>query len=498
MRRTGAIGFVVVFAVLQLAAIARADSARPNILYIFTDDQSRRSVSCYPEAHPWVKTPNIDHLAAGGLRFTHGYTGAWCQPSRACMLTGRLQYSLNTLRITKYPMAEYDPKVLPFWPSVFRKNGYETAMIGKWHLGEDVGHGRDWDYSVIWDRGSGNSGAYYHKTLVRYNGGKRVPLGGYSTDRYTELAVDYIKRDHDKPWFLWLCYGGVHGPYTEADRHKALYGDAPAAKVPADIFGPRPTKPFFQQTWSAWKKGKDGEPQSFDARVKKYNRAVAALDEGVGRVVEALKASGQLKNTLIVYTSDQGFAWGQHGFHHKWAPYDANLCAPMICHWPEAIPAGTVCKEPVTGLDIVRTFHGVAGIQPGWKMHGRDFSPLLSKPQTKWESSPMLLSNSWKSYGSDFTEALVKKDWKKLTYSGSRGWIMMRKGAHKYIRYAVPDCIEELYHVEDDPDELDNLAVQAKHRKLLLQFRKEAEREFLRNDGDFVKHLPQPKLTHHE
>jgi len=248
-------------------------AARPNILYIFTDDQSRRSAGCYPEAHTWVETPNLDRLAAGGLRFTHCYPGAWCMPSRASMLTGKLQHAQDTLRITNYPMAEYDPEVLPFWPSMFRKNGYETACIGKWHLGADVGHGRDWDYSVIWDRGEGNSRAYYHGTLVRHNGGKRVPLGGYSTDRYTDLAIEYVQREREKPWFLWLCYGAVHGPCTEARRHRLSYREAPPTRVPADIFGPRPGKPAFLQHWPAWKKDPDGKPRGFDAQVKKYHRA---------------------------------------------------------------------------------------------------------------------------------------------------------------------------------------------------------------------------------
>ena len=107
-------------------------------------------------------------------------------------------------------MATYDPKKLRFWPSVFRDNGYETACIGKWHLGDDIGHDRDWDYSVIWDRGAGNAGAYYHNTLVRTNGGERKPLGGYSTDRFTELAVDYINEKKE------VTTPGISGSATVA------------------------------------------------------------------------------------------------------------------------------------------------------------------------------------------------------------------------------------------------------------------------------------------
>ena len=359
---------------------------KPNILYIFTDDQSIRSVSSYKEAQPWVQTPNIDKLAASGVRFETCYTAAWCQPSRASMLTGKLQHNIESVRQLKpYPNTFYDPKAAPFWPAHFRKNGYSTACIGKWHLGEDVGHGRDWDYSVIWDRmgPKSNGFAYYHNTLVRTNGGERKPLGGYSTDRYTDLAVEYIskQKDEKKPWFLWLCYGGVHGPFTPAVRHNDLYTDAAKTKIPVDIFGPRNGLPDFMVNYTRWKKDENGLPKGFDNAVKKYHKAVRSLDDAVGRLINTLKESGQLENTMVVFTSDQGYGWGQHGSKHKWAPYDATLLAPLIFSQPGKIPSGKVCKEPVNGVDLTATFHSVAGVEPGWKMDGRDLKPLLEKPE---------------------------------------------------------------------------------------------------------------------
>ena len=471
--------------------------SKPNILYIFTDDQSYRSVSAYKQAHPWVSTPNIDKLAASGMRFTTSYTGSWCQPSRASFLTGLFQSNCKTLRITNYPECEYDPKALPFWPARFREHGYKTACIGKWHLGTDVGHGRDWDYSVIWDRAGPkeNSHAYYYNTLVRYNGGERVPLGGYSTDRYTELAVDYIKekKDNTQPWFLWLCYGGVHGPYTEAGRHLEKYAGTPDTKIPVDIFGPRPTKPEHLKDLTRWKKDENGNPKKFDASVKKYNRAVASLDEGVGKVIAALKASGQLENTLVVFTSDQGFAWGQHGLKEKWLPYDAAICAPLIFSRPGVIEPKQVCNEPVNGMDITRTFHTVAGIEPAWRMDGRDLSDLLKDPMQKLDE-PLLLINSFHSYGEDFLNILRNKELEKLERNKVHAWMMMRYKQYKYIRTFKEDCIEELYDLEKDPDELNNLAVDSKHHTLLKRLREKAVKEFRKKGGSFVDYLPIPKI----
>jgi arylsulfatase A-like enzyme len=394
------------------------------------------------------------------------------------------------------PFASARRRAADFRPAEFRRNGYKTAAIGKWHLGEDVGQGRDWDYSVLWDRCGPdyNKSAYYYKTLVRYNGGERVPLNGYSTDRYTEIAVDYIRDEatnDDKPWFLWLCYGGVHGPYTEADRHQQLYDDAPPTEVPVDIFGPRPTKPKHLVNYTKWKKDAQGAPIGFDARVKKYNRAVAALDEGVGRLVEVLKSSGELDNTLIVYTSDQGYAWGQHGCSEKWMAYDANIAAPLIFSWPEKIDAGQVCDEPVTGLDIVSTFHSLAGVTPVIELHGRDLARLLEDP-TQTLEDPLLLTHTARVYGERFLN-----DIEQGTFVGQGvkpAYIMMRDGRYKYIRHMQADTIEEAYNLQEDPLELTNLAVDPNFASRLKRLREEAAHEVRQKNGEFVDCLPAPHV----
>lgn len=482
------------FLLLSLAysSISAADK-RPNILYIFTDDQTHRSVSCYDEAHDWVQTPNIDKLAASGMRFTSCYTGTWCQPSRASKLTGLLQHSLDSIQITDYPMASYDPEKLPFFPSVFRQQGYETACIGKWHLGEDLGHGRDWDYSVIWDRGGPkqNKYAYFNNSLVRTNGGERKSLGGYTTDRFTEIAVDYIKKPKDKPWYLWLCYPGVHGPYTPAERHKDFYKDV-SVEIPSDIFGPRSTKPQHLKNMTRWKKDKNGQPANFSKSVIKYNNAVQSLDEAMGTLMKTLEESGQLENTIVIFTSDQGFAWGQHGSKEKWLPYDANILAPLIIKAPNLSKAGTVSKEPVSGVDITATIHDLAGIKPQWKMHGRSLMPLLKEPKSLL-NPPMLMINTTHVYGNKINAELKAKNYDAFKRKGLYAWMMMRDGKYKYIRHFKDNVIEEIYDLEKDPKELNNLAVNPEYKTLLKKLRAKTIEEFHKQDGDFVDLLPEPK-----
>ena len=160
MRFASPIHPILAFAFLGLSLLAgptaavQAADKRPNILFIYTDDQSHRTVGCYQDqgAWPWVKTPNIDRLASEGVRFTSAYGAAWCTPSRACVLTGLLPHGIQGMNMTAVLKGSYDPQVRRFWPAALRKAGYRTAMIGKWHLGEDTGHGRDWDHSVIWNQ----------------------------------------------------------------------------------------------------------------------------------------------------------------------------------------------------------------------------------------------------------------------------------------------------------------------------------------------------------
>lgn len=511
---------------LSLMSVATAAEKRPNILFIYSDDHSHRSVSCYPEAFDWVDTPNIDALAEKGVRFASAYIGTWCMPSRATMLTGRHQWGVQSMRMEgTYPGSVYDPEQCPFWPSVFRAKGYQTAQIGKWHTGVDTGFGRDWDHQLVWNRPRhvGNSGNYYYDQLIEKNGGKAVMTSGYSTDNYTKWALDYIHgregRVDDKPWYLWLCFGAVHGPFTPADRHLKSYPDA-IVQPPADIYpGPkREGKPKYVRETESWVRGKDGEPElntgkakqrtvtnkavhgnTLNDWVRQYHQGVLAIDGAVGKLVAALKETGQYENTLIVFTSDQGIAWGQHGFRVKLAPYDATIRSPMIVSMPSRLPSGKVCPHPVSGVDLPPTFFSFAGIDLPWKMHGYDLSPLLKDPEsTKW-TYPVLTGLTGASYGDD-CKVIPKPggdeaERKRLYLGPDPGvpwWVSLREGDLKYVRTLIEGEVEELYNLKDDPEELVNLARDPAHRAKVLELRKKLIVELKRTDAGMVDVLPKP------
>ena len=503
--------FLLLGFVLGLGQLSAA-AERPNILFIFTDDQSHRTLSCYPEAYSWVKTPNIDALAARGVRFTHAYIGTWCMPSRATMLTGHHQFGVESMRMEgEYPGSAYDPEKCPFWPKVFRERGYTTAQIGKWHTGVDSGYGRDWDHQIVWIRPKypQNAGHYYDDQIVEIDG-KVKRVSGYTTDWYTDRAEDFIRgknRADDRPWYLWLCYGAVHGPFTPAKRHQTAYPDAQVPE-PADIYPGRnrQDKPEYVRQRNRWRPNEQGQAEldsgvrqrtvkntpihgnTLQNWVRQYQQGVLAIDDAVGRLRKALEESGQADNTLIVFAADQGIAWGQKGFQQKIAPYDANIRGPLIMSFPGRIPQGKVCPTAVGGADLPPTFFAFADLPLPWKMHGHDLTPLLKKPNRRWKH-PVLTVLTGQKYGSDTD--IVPTD-PKVLYATAKvpWWVSLMQGRHKYIRTLVKDEVEELYDLENDPEELVNLALDPQHLDKLRALRAATIAELRRTDAGMVDNLP--------
>ncbi len=507
MARISIITILVAYACQIISA-----AERPNILFIFTDDQSYRSVSCYPEAYPWVKTPNIDALAAQGVRFTHTYIGTWCMPSRATMLTGHHQYGVESMRMQgEYPGSVYDPEKCPFWPRVFREHGYSTAQIGKWHTGIDSGFGRDWDHQIVWSRPKypKNAGHYYDDQIVEIDGVVKR-MSGYTTDWYTDRAEDFIRGKHrqkDQPWYLWLCFGAVHGPFTPAERHQTAYPNA-IVPEPVNIYPgeSRVGKPEYVRKRNRWVPNKSGQAElesgvkqrtvvnaplhgnTLQNWVRQYHQGVLAIDDAVGQLRKALEDSGQAKNTLIVFAADQGIAWGQNGFQQKIAPYDANIRGPLIMSFPGHISQGKVCARPVGGTDLPPTFFAFAGLNLPWKMHGHDLTPLLKNPNLDWPH-PVLTALTGEKYGSDTDVIPTDPD---VLYKTAKvpWWISLLEGRHKYIRTLVEGEVEELYDLESDPEELNNLALDPTHLEKLRAMRAATLTELRRTDAGMVDRLP--------
>ena len=217
--------------------------------------------------------------------------------------------------------------------------------------------------------------------------------------------------------------------------------------------------------------------------------SISALsDANTAKLIKALKETGQYDNTLIVFTSDQGFAWGQHGFSAKVAPYAATIRSPLIISMPKAFPTKAVCNAPVGGTDLVPTFFEMAGIPLPWKMHGHSIVPLLKKPSSRWDH-PLLTTFTGRQYGSDTDKiptdkAVIRK------ISATPWYASLHDGRYKYVRLFEANEIEELYDLNTDPDELTNLALEPAQRKRLRTMRAQTVQELKRTDAGFVDNLP--------
>ncbi|XOV94064.1 MAG: sulfatase-like hydrolase/transferase [Bacteroidota bacterium] len=467
---------------------------RMNILYIFTDDQSMRTLSCYNGSYDFVETPNIDYLASQGVRFQYAYTGAKCVPSRGNVLTGLLQHNYDTN--TSY------------WISDLKAQGYHTGMIGKWHWNVPRVN-ETWTESIIWEHHLPNRDNYYWGQKVRINGGEEIILDQYSSDYYTDKTIEFIKNragEPDKPWFYWLCYAGVHGPYEPAKEDIGAYADADVT-TPPDIFGPRPDKPEHLINGSMFTRNKNGEPirgkenKTLTEWVRQYNESVRAIDRGVGRIMEALTATSQLENTMVIFTSDQGYAWGQHGYALKIAPYDANLLAPLIFANPVKIPKSKLIKTPVNGTDIIATIQHITQVIPTNPSDGRILTELIySGNDEGWSNEYMVQTYTGHLYGNTaIREGLEKAyetdNWEDFIVHNSKtkSWMMLRHKNYKYVRHIYKDYIEELYDLDNDPEELVNLAVKEEFRDLLLKYRAQLLVEFEKKGATYLDLLPKPK-----
>ena len=199
--------------------------------------------------------------------------------------------------------------------------------------------------------------------------------------------------------------------------------------------------------------------------------------------MEALRESGQLENTLVIYTADQGFAMGEHGFRIKLAPYDANYRSPLIVSMPGTLPEAKVCKHCVTGADLVATFHAFAGIEPAWKMHGHDITPLFKIPDAEWPH-PAFFEFTGEHYGSDVAK-IVNESPKDATYHKVPWYVAVREDRWKLIRYLEPGVGEELYDLQSDPEELTNVASRPESQEVLVRLRASLAAELKRTDAGF-------------
>lgn len=438
---------------LELARIPGAKQY--NVIFILTDDHRWDAFSFM--GHPYLETPNMDRLAKEGVHCKNAFvTTSLCSPSRASILTG--MYAHRHRVINNY---EPTPKGLIFFPQYLQKAGYQTAFIGKWHMGhEDDSPKPGFDYWLSF-RGQGN----YFSPGPRYTmnlNGKRVPQRGYITDELTDYAIHWLRqRDPSRPYFLYLSHKAVHGPFQPAPRHKGRYAGKPFPK-PA-TFANTPENYLLKPRWvrdqrNSWH-GVDfpyhGRLGRLDDIYRAYCETLLGVDESVGRILKYLEEEGTLDSTLIIYMGDNGFGWGDHGLIDKRTAYEWSMRVPLLVRCPELFRPGSEVTEMLANIDIAPTILAAAGLRAPEHMDGRNFIPVLRGEERNWRKT-LLYEYYWE-----------------RNYPQTPTMHALRTDRYKYIHYYGIWDIDELYDIQSDPNETRNLAYDPDYAQVVQQLNRQ-------------------------
>lgn len=479
---------------------------RPNIVFIMADDHAYQALSAY--GHPISKlapTPNIDRIANAGMRFDNSFvTNSLCGPSRAAMLTGKFSH-INGFA---YNGQTFDG-AQPTWPKMLKQAGYQTAVIGKWHIGHTP-KGLDFDFWKILN----DQGEYYNPEFITKD--TTQVIEGYATDLITDYSIDWLdkQRDESKPFALMIHHKAPHRNQMPALRHTQMYentvfpmpenyfdtynGRKAAAAQKMNIYKdmyeghdlkmaiavgsdslrydrwPNHFQRMSKEQRIAWnkayrKRNDDMNAANFNEKemaewkyqryVQDYCATIAAVDEGVGRVLDYLEKHNLIDNTIIVYTSDQGFFLGEHGWFDKRFMYEETLRTPLLIQYPKIIKPGSTSDAMVQNIDLAPTFLDMVGLDIPKDIQGRSLKNILSgKPESDWRKSIYYHYYEYPGFHS------VKRHYG------------VRDNRYKLIHFYYKIDVWEFYDLQKDPHEMNNAIDDPKYKPEIDRMRKELDK----------------------
>jgi len=480
--------FVSALVLISLAFSAgTAEVQRPNILFVFTDDHAYQAIGAY--GSKVNRTPNIDRLATEGMLFRECYvTNSICGPSRATVQTGKYSH-LNGF----YRNGNRFNGGQQTFPKLLQKAGYQTAVFGKWHLETDPQGFDEWEILI-------GQGTYYNPTMIR--NGQSIKHEGYTTEIITDLALNWLKntRDQKKPFMLMYQHKAPHREWEPGLKYLHMYDDVTIPEPPTlfDDYSGRGTpartqdmtiaktmndrdlkltpppdlSPQQRAVWDAAYNpkneefrraeltGKDLVRWKYQRYMKDYLKCVAAVDDNLGRVLEYLDQTGLAKNTVVMYSSDQGFYLGEHGWFDKRWIYEESLRTALLVRWPGVVRPGSVNRDIVSNLDFAETFLDIAGVPVPSDMQGRSLVPLLQgSTPSNWRSS------FYYHYYEFPGPHSVRKHFGVVTPD------------FKLIRFYEPDVNEwEMYGRKSDPQELKSVYGDPKYAAARKKLEQELQR----------------------
>jgi arylsulfatase A-like enzyme len=456
--------------------------ARPNVLLILCDDLRWDALGC--AGHPHLQTPHIDRLAAEGVRFRNAFcTTSLCSPSRASILSGLYAHTHGVRdNFTEFPAR------LSNLPAALQTAGYQTAYIGKWHMGETNDQRRPGFEYWVSHQGQGK----YYSTEFNVNG-RRQPRPGYYTHEVTQFALEFLQqpRPAGQPWFLMLGHKAPHSFYVPEPRYSNAFDHVRVA-YPDTAFK-LDGKPVWIRdrlhTWHGiygplfeWRKQfPDDRPEAvkdFAAMTRAYWSVIRSVDDSVGQLRAALAASGQLDRTVFVFMGDNGLLNGEHGMVDKRTMHEPSIRIPVVVRFPGLTPTNAPRQiEPmVLTLDVFPSLLELCGLKPPSNLHGRSWVKLARQGDRAWRKSFLYEYNYEKQFPyTPNVRGVRTDDWKYVHYPTGDGG---------------EDChLAELYDLKNDPEERHNLARQPRAAAKLQELQKELHR-LLRTTGALPDRMP--------
>jgi arylsulfatase A-like enzyme len=483
----------------QIISCKEKVGPRPNILFIMSDDHAAQALSCY--GSKINKTPNLDRIANEGMKLTNCFcTNSICTPSRASILTGKYSHKTGCRAFETFDGSQQT------FPKLLQEAGYYTAMVGKWHLSVSSSKMSDTAEEEIsknpptgfdyWNILPGQ-GEYFDPETIEM--GKILTHKGYVTDIITDITLDVLKnRPKDKPFCIMYHHKAPHDTWEYDEKHAHLYEDIDVAEPATfdDDYQKRgeaikrvTQKIGKRQTLYPEETGKiplnKRKKQQYQIFIKKFLRCIASVDDNVGRVLDYLDESGLAENTIVIYTSDQGFFLGEHGMFDKRFMYEESLRMPFIIRYPREIKPGGICSEMALNVDFAETLLDYAGVPIPDDMQGRSLKPLLQgKIPTNWR------------------ESMYYRYWLHLAHFGVAAHYGIRTKRYKLIYYygqslGVKAAIDiptrpewELFDLQKDPHELNNVYKDPDYTNVVEKLKEELNK-LKREVGDTDEQYPE-------
>ncbi|MFV1987463.1 MAG: sulfatase [Gemmatimonadota bacterium] len=452
------------------------EASPPNIVVVVVDDLRWDEFGA--AGHPYLETPNIDRLAAEGAMFLNSFHAVpLCSPNRASLLTGQYPSRHGIIDNVARNLASHG---LETFPKALHANGYETGFFGKWHMGNDPTPRPGFDEWAALP-GQGRS-----ENPIFYEDGALHEVEGYTTDLLTDRAVEFMRRERDGPFLVYLSHKAVHPDIAQRDdgsvdpatsrgfvpapRHLGRYDEevfprrANVITSLSDLDG----TPALQRALT-----RRGDSDPVDVRddqglgtnektIRRRSEMLLAVDEGLGRMIDALEELGILDETVIVFTSDNGYFYGEHGLtSERRMPYEESIRNPLIIRYPPRVDAGARPEKLVSSIDLAPTVLELAGAPIGPHIQGRSVVPLLEGRVDDWRESLLV---EFYTYENPFPH-LVDMDYRAI-----------RTERFKYIHWMKYPDFDELYDLEADPFEIDNLADDPEFSSVRSELRRELGR----------------------